>query len=193
MRWAAGVPADFRFAVKAPKAITHEAKLRNAGAALVSFFDQVRPLGDKLGPVLFQLPPKLAFDAGVAEEFFATVREVHVGPVVFEPRNAAWFTAEAAALMRRHEIARVAADPARVPEVAKPGGWAGLRYWRLHGSPRTYYSRYEPAFLKQLAADMRKANTRAEIWCVFDNTALGFAIHNARETRALCWEDAGTA
>ena len=90
-RWAATTPDDFRFAVKLSKVVTHGAKLCRCGAELVAFFDNVRPLGEKLGPVLVQLPPKLAFDEGTAREFFETVRELHAGPVVVEPRHGSWF------------------------------------------------------------------------------------------------------
>jgi uncharacterized protein YecE (DUF72 family) len=92
-RWAATTPDDFRFAVKAPKAVTHIAKLVNTGGALLEFFDAVRGLGNKLGPVLVQLPPKLPFDDGIAREFFTTLRELHLGAVVLEPRHPSWFTA----------------------------------------------------------------------------------------------------
>jgi len=68
-RWADSVPEDFRFAVKAPRSITHEAKLAGSGEALKGFLDQARILGTKLGPVLFQLPPKLNFEPAVAEDF----------------------------------------------------------------------------------------------------------------------------
>src|SRR6202012_3259546 len=61
-RWAATTPDEFRFAVKAPKAITHTAKLVNTGSDLLDFFHAVQGLGKKLGPVLVQLPPKLAFE-----------------------------------------------------------------------------------------------------------------------------------
>ena len=180
-RWAQTVPGHFRFAVKAPKAITHTAKLRGIGGLLVEFLDQVGALGDKLGPVLFQLPPKLAFDPGVAEEFLATVRELTEGLIALEPRHASWFDGESSELLRRHEIARVAADPARVPAAARPGGWMHWRYYRLHGSPRTYWSRYPEAYLGTLADEVKR--TRGEVWCVFDNTAEGAAIWNAKELR----------
>jgi uncharacterized protein YecE (DUF72 family) len=87
-RWAAVTPDHFSFAVKAPKAITHTAKLVNTGGALLEFFDAVRGLGDKLGPVLIQLPPKLTFVEGIAQEFLTTLRELHQGGVVLEPRHA---------------------------------------------------------------------------------------------------------
>ncbi len=180
-RWAQTVPTGFRFAVKAPKAITHVAKLRNVGGELQAFFDQVGALGEKLGPVLFQLPPRLEFDAGVAEEFLATLRELTQGLVALEPRHASWFDGEAGDLLRRHEVVRVAADPARVPAAARPGGWMGWRYYRLHGSPKTYWSRYDDGFVAALAGEI--AQVRGQVWCVFDNTAEGAALWNAMELR----------
>ena len=181
VRWAASVPAGFRFSVKAPKAITHTAKLRGVGGLLVEFIDQVNALGEKLGPLLFQLPPKLAFDAGVAEEFLGTLRELTAGRVALEPRHGSWFEGEAGELLRRHEIARVAADPARVPAAARPGGWLGWRYYRLHGSPRMYWSRYPQEYVRALAAEL--VAKRGEVWSIFDNTAEGAAIWNAVELR----------
>lgn len=188
-RWAASVPPDFRFALKAPKAITHAAALVRCSTALAEFVALATNLGENLGPLLFQLPPKQQFDPAVAEEFLIALREMHSGPVVFEPRHASWFTSEAGALLRHFEIARVAADPARVPAAAHPGGWAGLRYFRLHGSPRTYYSRYDEAFLAQLAETVRAQPADADPWVIFDNTALNAAIHNARELQALLRPD----
>src|ERR1700735_809545 len=75
-RWARATPDDFRFAVKAPKSVTHTAQLVNAGGALTEFFEGVRALGDKLGPVLIQLPPKLVFDERVAKDFFTALRKL---------------------------------------------------------------------------------------------------------------------
>src|ERR1700743_2832943 len=89
-RWVDTTPEDFRFAVKLSKVVTHGAKLCRCGAELAAFFDNVRPLGEKLGPVLGQLPPKLTCDDGTAREFFETVRELYSGHVVLEPRHASW-------------------------------------------------------------------------------------------------------
>jgi uncharacterized protein YecE (DUF72 family) len=177
-RWATTTPEDFRFVVKLAKSITHEAKLVRAGALLASFFDNVRPLGEKLGPVLVQLPPKLAFDLGTAREFFETVRELHSGPLVLEPRHASWFTLPVDPLLREFEVARAMADPpAGSPAAAEPGGWPGLRYFRLHGSPRKYWSAYEPAALETLATRIRKHPTNN--WVIFDNTAQNHAFADA--------------
>jgi uncharacterized protein YecE (DUF72 family) len=184
-RWAESVPEYFRFAVKAPKAATHEARLVGCGAVLKEFFEQIAALGEKLGPVLFQLPPSLAYDEGVAREFFGTVRELYSGSAVLEPRHASWFGAPVSRMLGEFEVARVAADPApkRVAEgkAGEPDGWAGLCYWRLHGSPRMYWSGYDAGFLDILAERVRKRKKSAEVWVIFDNTAQGEATGNALE------------
>jgi uncharacterized protein YecE (DUF72 family) len=183
-RWRDSTPPGFRFAVKVPQTITHEARLAGCEAALDAFLDQARLLEDRLGPLLVQLPPSLAFDAVVAARFFTALRERHPGPAACEPRHASWFGTEAEALLNRFEIARVAADPSKHPGADVPGGWPDLAYWRLHGSPRIYYSTYEPPFLERLA-DTLRASAAAEVWCVFDNTALGQAAANALTLKAL--------
>jgi uncharacterized protein YecE (DUF72 family) len=177
-RWAATAPEGFLFSVKIPKTVTHERRLVDVGDLLDAFLGQARGLGDKLGPLLVQLPPSLAFDAAVAEGFFADLRACHTGDVVIEPRHASWFTEEAEALLVANRIARVLADPAKVPQAARFGGWPDLAYARLHGSPRMYYSSYETPFLENLARRVDEART-ADVWVIFDNTASGVALGDA--------------
>jgi uncharacterized protein YecE (DUF72 family) len=173
-RWAASVPAGFRFAVKAPREITHQRRLRGAQGPLEEFLDQVANLGEKRGPLLFQLPPSLAY---AGEDFFKMLRERDAGHIVCEPRHPSWFKAEPEAMLAHYGIGRVAADPARVPAAAKPGGDLRLQYFRWHGSPRMYYSAYSDAALDDLATRIRAAE--AEVWCIFDNTTVGAATHDA--------------
>ena len=184
LRWVASTPEGFRFAVKAPKAMTHEKQLRNCGGELAEFFGALKPMAEKLGPVLVQLPPKLAFDEGTAREFFTTLRELHGSAVALEPRHASWFSAAADQLLRGFQVGRVMADPP-VGAIAAghPGGWSGLRYFRLHGSPRKYWSSYEESFLRDLAVQV--AARRAETWVIFDNTAQGHALGNALRMQKL--------
>jgi uncharacterized protein YecE (DUF72 family) len=176
-RWAASVPPGFRFSVKLPRAITHERRLADAGPPLDAFLAGAAALGPALGCLLVQLPPSLAFDATTADTFFAALRARHAGAVAAEPRHASWFTPEAERLLTTWHVGRVAADPARVPAAAEPGAWPGTVYYRLHGSPRTYYSAYDAAFLDALAPRLAAATPGA--WCIFDNTALGAATTNA--------------
>ena len=175
-RWRDSTPADFRFAVKLPKAITHERKLADFEEPLAEFLPQVEALGDKLAVLLVQLPPKLAFDSATAERFFAALASRTAAAVACEPRNPSWFDAEADALLTAHRVARVAADPAICEAAAQPGGWRGLGYWRLHGSPRIYRSSYADrldAYAETLAAEA------GEAWCIFDNTASSAATSDA--------------
>jgi uncharacterized protein YecE (DUF72 family) len=178
-RWAASVPENFRFAVKVPREITHECGLVETECQLDRFLGEVRELGEKLGPILVQLPPSLDRNDSIAIVFFAMVRERFAGAVVFEPRHATWFLPAADELLQRFRIARVAADPAVVPPAAQPGGWCGLTYYRLHGSPRTYYSEYSAEYLASLADQLSVRAASGPVWCIFDNTALGHAWSNA--------------
>jgi uncharacterized protein YecE (DUF72 family) len=173
-RWAASVPASFRFAVKVPRAITHEERLYDSRARLKDLSNQIVGLGGKLGPILIQLPPSLEFDVALAKTFLGEFRRQFEGDAVIEPRHPSWFGCDAERLLFAHRLARVAADPARCPGAAAAGGWTGLRYWRLHGSPRMYYTPYGEERLRCMAAGLLPGD-----WCIFDNTASGAAIHDA--------------
>jgi uncharacterized protein YecE (DUF72 family) len=194
-RWGASVPEDFSFAVKLPKIITHETRLVDPSPALDRFLAEIAGLGAKRGPILVQLPPSLSFNEAVALRFFGALRNRFEGDLVLEPRHKTWFTPEVESMLVEHRVARVAADPARVPTAAEPGGYDRVVYLRLHGSPRIYYSAYPPEELERLTGIMeRNADLGISFWCIFDNTALGAAtadaftvrsqlLHNQRATR----------
>jgi uncharacterized protein YecE (DUF72 family) len=182
-RWGESVPADFRFSVKAPRTITHEKGLKEALELLQPFLHQVRFLKERLGPILFQLPPSLEYTRAHARRFLSLLRERHGGEVVWEPRHPTWFVEEVDELLSEFRIARVAADPACVPLAGGPGGWPSLVYFRLHGSPRMYYSSYPDDFLNVQAAKLSSLAGNAPVWCMFDNTALGYSIPNALTLR----------
>lgn len=178
-RWAASTPDDFQFSVKAPRLLTHEQRLEAPEAVLDVFAEQVAGLGDKLAVVLVQLPPSLIFEAALADAFFAAVRARFTAAVVCEPRHASWFEPEATRLMIDSNVARVAADPAKVPGAEEPGGWTGLSYTRLHGSPRVYYSAYPAEFLAGQARRLETVSKVGPAWCILDNTASGAALGDA--------------
>jgi uncharacterized protein YecE (DUF72 family) len=183
-RWAASVPVGFRFSVKVPKLISHVQRLQACDQALDEFVLQCSGLGDRLGCLLVQLPPSLAFDESVVEAFFISLRRCFPGPVVLEPRHESWTGAEA--LLVHYHIAQVAVDPSRISTDSTPRGWPGLKYWRLHGSPRIYYSPYELPRLERLGVELQTATAEGQsAWCIFDNTASGAALGNAL-TLAQC-------
>ena len=182
-KWAASVPEGFCFAVKAPRTITHEGELRVGNKeALERFLHQTSALGEKRGPVLLQLPPTLAFRKSTVLNFLSMFRGLYQGSAVLEPRNVSWFGPEPDLMLQEFQIARVAADPAVVAQAAHPAGWPGLVYFRLHGSPRRYYSAYPQDFLSRLAEELSSlSSSKTPAWCIFDNTASGAALGNALE------------
>lgn len=183
-RWAASVPEGFRFAVKVPKEITHERRLVDCEQSLASFLDQCGELGDRLGCLLVQLPPSLVYEPALVEGFLGQLRGRFSGQVAIEPRHKTWMAAEP--LLIDMQVAQVAADPPRFVVDAEPRGWPGLVYWRLHGSPRVYFSDYPSEWLKALApALMASADASTPTWCIFDNTAADAAVGDALETQAI--------
>jgi len=178
-RWGAIVPHDFRFSVKVPRTITHERALVDCGDPIAKLLDETAGLGDKLGVLLVQMPPKLVFDSAIAGTFLHQLTAATAARVVCEPRHASWFADEADDLLASLRIARVAADPARVPAAAMPGGWRGFSYWRLHGSPVVYHSPYGADRLKSYGAQLAQAESAAPAWYIFDNTASFAALGDA--------------
>ena len=193
-RWAGSVPEDFRFSVKLPRTITHELALRDGAGLVAQFAKEVGGLGDKLGCVLVQLPPKLGFEPAVAASFFACLRAMFDCMIACEARHPEWFSDAATALLEHHVVTRVIADPAK----GQPGDHVpttSALYARLHGAPRIYYSSYSPEYLAQLGEDMQvHAAHGRSVWVMFDNTASGAAVTNAlaiRKARETSSSDPG--
>lgn len=178
-RWAESVPEEFRFAVKLPKTITHVNGLNGGQDLIDEFASDTRGLSEKFSIGLVQLPPRLSFDACVADAFFAGLRSSISARIVCEPRHASWFESDASDLLQSHGVARVAADPAIAPGASIPGGSADIAYWRLHGSPQVYRSPYEPDELEEYSRAMSGMMARSDVWCIFDNTAASAATRNA--------------
>ncbi|AZE89765.1 DUF72 domain-containing protein [Pseudomonas orientalis] len=174
-RWRESVPTGFRFSVKVPKRITHALRLQQCGTALDEFLAQCLQLDEKLGCLLVQLPPSLSYEPLVARAFFEALRQRFAGAVVLEPRHASWLAA--GSLLQAFEIGWVTADPA----VIAPGdAWHGVRYWRLHGSPRIYHSAYGHERVQAYARLLRESIEEGiPTWCIFDNTASGHAVADA--------------
>jgi uncharacterized protein YecE (DUF72 family) len=195
-RWAARTPPGFRFSAKLPRSITHEGRLRRARQPLQRFLAEAAGLGDRLAVLLVQVPPSLAFEPRPVRTFFGMLADLFAGSVVCEPRHASWFTPAADTALAAARVSRAAADPARWPEASRPGGWLGVDgdgrgavlYHRWHGAPRMYWSRYEAAWLRERAGELRQWPAGADCWCIFDNTAGAGAVPNALELRAMLRE-----
>lgn len=180
-KWAKEAGEGVRFAVKAPRWVTHHARLRRF-EGMPDFLGEIAGLSDSLGPILLQLPPSLKFEPGNVDAFLKQLREVHGGPIACEPRHESWFAPEPEQLLNHHRIARVAAHPPLTEGADQPGGWQGLHYYRLHGSPKRFYSAYDKTFLEDLA---KRVDPATDTWVIFNNTAESGGLENALQFRDL--------
>jgi uncharacterized protein YecE (DUF72 family) len=145
-----------------PKLISHVRRLQHCEQELDDFLGQCLGLGDRLGCLLLQLPPSLAFAEPLADAFFVALRQRFFGEVVLEPRHESWTDAEP--LLVRHRIAQAVVDPSRISTDSTPRGWQGFKYWRLHGSPHIYYSAYEQHWLENLAHTFKATAEGQATW-----------------------------
>jgi uncharacterized protein YecE (DUF72 family) len=182
-RWAALTDRNFRFCVKIPQSISHDSALRGCRNELDEFVDSVSGLGGKLAALLLQLPPQAEWHPAVARGFFSLLQDRIDVPVVCEPRHPSWSDAAAARLLAQFGISLVCAHPVRVAR-----SWSlpsGIRYHRLHGSPRVYWSSYAESDLQELAIRIEDDSANSsQVWCIFDNTAAGAAWENAQTLQA---------
>ncbi len=209
--WRDQTPPGFVFAVKGGRFITHMKKLAGVETALANFFASgVLALGPKLGPVLWQLPENLRFDADKLDAFFTllprTTKEAAVlaarhDAKVPEPflaadedrplrhalefRSSTFCVPESFELLRRHRVGCVVADTAgRWPKVEQVT--SDLVYVRLHGDVELYASGYDVATLRGWAGKCRGwAEQGLDVFVFFDNDAKGFAPHDAMTLLSL--------
>jgi uncharacterized protein YecE (DUF72 family) len=207
--WRDQTPDDFLFAVKGGRFITHMKRLRDVEVPLANFFASgVLALGPKLGPVLWQLPERLDFDADLVASFFEQLPRT-VGEAAalarhhdeklpadrtftraprglskqrlrhaLEFRSRSFCTDEAFALLREHDIACVVADTAARWPMAE-AVTSDLVYVRLHGDQELYASGYGDAALDSWAEKCRRWSEHADVVVYFDNDAKGYAPHDA--------------
>ena len=173
-RWA---EEDLRFAVKMTKIFTHKKRLDVEGADLEIWLEPVKELGEKLGALLVQIPPKLEFDRSIANAFFKNLRDLTETMIAFEPRHLSWTSREALALLDFYDITKVEADPERCPS---PPNKSKPRYIRLHGTPEIYRSNYDDETIKTWAEDLAHSPPS---WVIFDNTTFGYATLNALDLK----------
>jgi uncharacterized protein YecE (DUF72 family) len=181
-KWRDQAPPGFRYAVKAPRFITHMKKLRDCAEPVAEFIAQARNLGETLGPLLYQLPPRLAFDRARQQAFLELLPpDLHH---VLEFRERSWVTAEVLALLAERAIGFCVHDMAG----STTPFWASgpLAYLRFHGGEGKYWGRY-PEERLLAAADWMVAQAKAgrEVWAYFNNDIHAHAIDDALTLRAM--------
>ncbi len=183
-QWRRRTPAPFLFTVKGSRYITHMKKLKDPKPALRKFLSHARELGPKLGPVLFQLPPRWGRDPGRLKDYLAALPKKH--RYAFEFRDPSWFHREIYALLERYHAAFCVFDLAgqRSPQPLT----ADFAYLRLHGpAAQAYAGRYTRTQLRGWLRSCRRwlAEGARQVFVYFDNDQAGYAALNALELARL--------
>lgn len=174
--WVKAVPKDFLFSVKASRYITHLKRLHDCKESLDYFFSIIQHFQDKLGPILFQLPPSFKVNKERLEEFIALLDPSY--RVVFEFRHESWFNKEIYALLKQHNLALCITDLGgkQSPEVLT----ADFTYIRLHGPKKAYQGTYGEKGIDAWYKKIKKWSKTAAVFCYFDNDEKGYAIQDAK-------------
>jgi uncharacterized protein YecE (DUF72 family) len=181
-KWRDQAPPGFRYAVKAPRFITHMKKLKDCAEPVAEFLRRARCLGDAIGPILYQLPPRWACNPARLEEFLANLPGdlVHV----FEFREKSWMTQEVLALLDARGVSFCAHDMGGLATER----WAAgpIAYVRFHGGVGKYWGRYSEAALLSWSDWLaEQAKLGREVWCYFNNDIGGAAIPDALTLRSM--------
>jgi uncharacterized protein YecE (DUF72 family) len=182
INWRDTVPEDFVFAVKASRYITHMKKLKDPQEPVTTFLGRIDALGDNLGPILFQLPPRWYFN----RERLASFLEVLPSGqrYAFELRDPDWLNEQAYQILAEHNAALCIYDfkGRQAPKKVT----ADFVYVRLHGPNGAYQGKYSAEALTGWAEDMsRWQHQGKDVYCYFDNDQAGYAVQNALELQAI--------
>jgi len=181
-RWMAQTPRHFSFTLKASRFITHMKKLRDCAAPLAEFLGLARRLGERLGAVVFQLPPHWHANKERLEVFLALLPSDLQFAIEF--RDPSWHVESIYQLLRQHGVAFCQFDLAgfRSPAVVT----AGLVYLRLHGPREAYAGNYDDMRLRQWADSLNAWNEDGyDAYVFFDNDQDACAVHNALALQEL--------
>ncbi len=182
VNWGDRVPANFVYAVKASRYITHVKKLNDPEESVGRFFELAELLKRRLGPMLYQLPPSLHKDLERLDAFIKVLPKRDLA--VFEFRHRSWYEQDTFDLLNRHGVALCVHDMA---EAAPPRVVTGrMVYIRFHGTSGRYADSYPDPMLREWADWMKDQarNVRA-IYAYFNNDISGHAIHNAATLRQI--------
>ncbi len=191
--WDRMTPASYKFSVKLNKFVTHESKLE--------LNDEVRQKVDytlaatqvlktKLGAIVIQLPPSFKYDLVKLERFLAFFRDrvnayEHKWDVAIEFRNRYWFVGDVYTVLKQYNVALVAAQSSRYPEVRQIT--ADIAYIRMHGPEKLFASKYSTDQLEDWARYIASISSQVKrVYVYFNNDFYGYAIENAKELAGMC-------
>lgn len=190
--WARMTPDDYKFSMKVNKLITHNYRLKLTGEVKerVGFvLNATQILQDKLGAIVIQLPASFKFDVPTLETFLKFFRQQVDGQtykfdIAIEFRNKHWFTDEVYKVLRKYDVALVAGQSSRYPEVREVT--ADIAYIRMHGPEKLFASSYNAEQLQDWATYIKSISRKVRrIYVYFNNDFHGYAIDNAKELMKL--------
>jgi uncharacterized protein YecE (DUF72 family) len=176
--WYDKSPAEFRFAVKAPRAITHYKKFNDTTQLITSFYDTINSgLKEKLGPVLFQIPPNYNYTDEKLEKILNNLNPVFNN--VLEPRHVSWWREDIYKKLADHNISFCGMSHPALPDDIIQN--TSQVYYRFHGTPELYKSSYTTESLKKVVDTINNNVLTRSTWCYFNNDIDVCAIDNAKE------------
>ena len=174
--WRESAPENFVYAVKVSRFITHLKKLRNIGSALDNFLSRACLLQDKLGPLLYQLPPNMKRNDVVLESFLSSLPQEYRH--VFEFRHESWIDDAVFEILRQYKVGLCVFDMSGF--TCPPVATSDFAYIRFHGNGGMYSSCYSNEELSQWAKKIAKLAKGVKIvYIYFNNDAEAFAVRNA--------------
>lgn len=186
--WREAVPAGFIFAVKASRYITHMKKLKDPAEPLATFLERVSFLDEKLGPILFQLPPGWKRNVERLRSFLKELPEGY--RYVFEFRDESWFDPEIYLALTEHDAAICIFELAGT--LSPREVTADFVYVRLHGPGEAYQGEYGRKGLAPWAEAIRSWMRQGkDVYCYFDNDQSGFAPRDAECLQAMMIKEGG--
>ena len=182
--WLDKTPPGFTFTLKANRQITHYKKLQNVKNELRNFYTLADSLYDKLGCILFQLPPSLALNLDLLEDFLSHLSADHKNVIEF--RHQTWYTEEVHSLLRSHKVTFCVVSSPELPEQMVET--AATSYLRFHGRRGWYTDNYTDDELKDWAGALKTAKAK-EVFIYFNNDYHAFAVRNCRTLREFLEAD----
>jgi uncharacterized protein YecE (DUF72 family) len=183
--WYDRSPEDFVFTVKAPRLITHYKRLNEAQEALGNFYATVNEgLKEKLGYVLFQFPSTFVYEEHRLERIVNLMDSSMKNVVEF--RHESWWQDTVFKSFQENKIAFCGMSHPNLPDTVVKT--TDSVYYRFHGVPLLYFSKYETQSLETVAHDIGNLDGVKEAYTFFNNTAEGAAVENARQFQELCLE-----
>lgn len=180
--WYTNSPGNFVFSVKAPRLITHFKKFKDAQRYLFDFYNAVRDgLQEKLGCVLFQFPANFQFEQDYLDRIVDLVDNSFLNVVEF--RHSSWWDDKILRVFSENKIIFSGMSHPALPDgVIKTGN---IIYYRFHGVPHLFTSKYEDHKLEEVAEAVQHHNDTTTAYIYFNNTAEGAAVGNARKFQEI--------